>query len=325
MSTFQNIRNKVRMLTGRKSTAQLSDSQINFQVNQYYTQEFPLQFRTLDLRKEFSFITEPNTDVYPLDSNDFESFEPTAYVAGYPTIFVQDRTIFHSMFPDIRNDVHLEDGTGIQGPYSGGRINYTPLLKGSVMIYANTTFSTAVKVVDNSQGRLVDLNADGSFGTDRGSIDYQNGNYNVTFPAIVPNGNQIRAQSVQYNANRPTTVFYFKNPQQIVLRPVPDKPYEVRIIAYVPPTALDDSNPSSVPDLNEWWEALAYGAAMKIFENNKDFQSASEMSESLERKLILLGRREWNYLHNEATKTIYNLPAGTSNPGFYFGYYGGIW
>ncbi|MHB1059853.1 MAG: phage adaptor protein [Rhodanobacter sp.] len=322
MSTLLDIRRKVRQLTGRKSPVNLTDAEIDFQVNNWYQFEMPLEFRTLDLRFEYQFTTNPNVDVYDLSPNIFTSFEPQAYVEGYPTLFVQDRSLFHRLYPDIRNDVLLVLATGITGPYTGF-ISATPILKGSVLVYGQTSFSTANKLVDDSNGNLVILNTDGSLDTvSQGSINYETGEItNLIFQSAIPTGNEIRVQSRQYNPNRPTTVFYWD--QQFTLRPVPDRPYNIRVVGYRLPTELLASNES--PPFAEWWEALAYAASMKIFENNKDLSSASEMNELLERKILLLGRRDWFYLRTQRTSTIYNQPAITSNPGLYFGYFGQGW
>jgi hypothetical protein len=335
MGTRQDIRNKVRQLTGRKSAVQLTDTEIDFQIDNYYTGEFPVQFRSLDLRQEYSMTLTPNQDVYTIDANSFQSVEPTCFIEGYPTLFVTNRTLLHSLFPDIRQDVNLGSGTGITGPYSfsGNNAPSAPVLKGSVLVYADIAFGTQTSVVDDRQGNLVDLNSDGSFGTVRGTFDYETGAVTVTFASIVPSGTNINIQSRQYQANRPTTVFYWvqqssvpSQPQQgqLTFRPVPDKAYNVRIVSYNYPVL--GSSSGSQPMLSQWWEALAYGASMKIFENNKDLESAAQMSELLERKLLLLGRTEWFQLRSQGTQTIYNTPTNWTGPGYgYFGFFGNNW
>ena len=329
MGTRQDIRNKVRQLTGRKSSVQLTDGAIHFQADNYYTGEFPLQFRSNELRQEYSMTLTPNQDVYTIDPNSFQSVEPVCYVEGYPTLFVTDRSLLHNLFPDIRQDVLLGYGTGITGPYAFAVNNSpaTPVLKGSVLVYADIGFDTQTSVVDDRTGNLVDLNTDGTYGTVRGTINYQTGAISITFASIVPSGIEIRCQSRQYSANRPTTVFYWVEEQgtgQLTFRPVPDRAYNIRIVTYNYPVLGASS--VSEPILNSWWEALAYGAAMKIFENNKDLDSSLQMSDLLERKLVLLGRTEWFQLRTQGTKTIYNTPMNGIAPGDgFFGFFGNTW
>lgn len=329
MPTRQDIRNKVRLLTGRKSNVQLSNNEIDFQIDNYYTGEFPLQFRSHDLRQEYSMNLTPNQDVYTIDGNSFQSVEPICYIEGYPTYFVMDRSLLHAMFPDIRQDFNLGAGTGITGPYNFTPAISTPILKGSVLVYSDIAFGTQTSVVDDRLGNLVDLNIDGTYGTVRGGFNYQTGAItNLIFPVIIPYGTDINIQSRQYQPNRPTTVFYWINEQQVgqlTFRPVPDKTYNIRIVSYNYPVL--GTNPGmSRPTLDQWWEALAYGASMKIFENNKDLESSSQMSDILERKLVLLGRTEWTQLRTQRTKTIYTTPLNGMGPGGgYFGYFGNNW
>lgn len=308
------MRSKVRQLTGRKSPVQLTDAEIDFQLNNFYTLFFPLHLRTLQLRQEFSFTTQPNIDVYPQSPNTFQSFEPTAYVAGYQTILVEDRTLFHKLFPDIRQNILLTSGTGLTGPYTGTATGL-PILKGSVLVSANISFDVSENLVDDSVGNLRDSLPSGTI---RGTVNYETGAVSVTFSNVVPSGNEIRMQHYGYNANRPTTVFYFDN--QLILRPVPDQAYDVRLIAYLLPTALITTNPNSLPDLNEYWESLCYGASSKIFENNRDTEGSAEMKALLEESLILLGRREWHVLHSQRTPSIYDSPhlPVFNNQGFFW-------
>jgi hypothetical protein len=328
MGTRQDIRNKVRQLTGRKSQVQLSDAEVDFQIDSYYEGEFPLQFRSSDLRQEFSMTLIPNIDVYTVDAQSFQSIEPVCYVEGYPTLFLEDRSTLHKLFPDIRQDVILGFGNGgTSYTFTLNVATATPILKGTVLVYSDTGFSTNTSVVDDSQGNLVDLNADGTFGIVRGTISYETGTIVITFATFIPQGKEIKIQSRQYASNRPTTVWYWVSEQetgQLTFRPVPDKSYNIRIITYNIPVL--GTSQTAVPTLIQWWEALAYGASMKIFENQKDLQSAQQMEQLLERKLNLLGRQQWFQLRTQRTQTIYNTPMNGISPGDgYFGFFGNTW
>lgn len=331
MGTRQDIRNKVRQLTGLKTNIQLLDSELDFQIDNYYQTEFPLQFRSSDLRQEFSMTLTPNVDVYTINANSFQSVEPVCYVEGYPTLFLEDRSTLHKLFPDIRQDVVLGQGSASIG---AGPYNFTistsistPILKGTVLVYADIAFSQQTSVVDDSMGNLVVLNADGTFGNIQGSINYASGAIIVTFLSVVPPGINIACQSRQYASNRPTTVWYWVDEQesgQLTFRPVPDKSYNIRIVTYNIPVL--GTAPTDTPTLIMWWEALAYGAAMKIFENRKDLTSSGQMEQLLERKLVLLGRQHWFQLRTQRTRTIYNTPMNGISPGDgYFGFFGNSW
>lgn len=321
---YSNIRNKVRMLSNRKSTSALTDAQVDFYVNNYYLYEFPQQFRSFDLRQEYVFMTQPNVDVYQLTPNTYTSFEPTCYVSGYASLFTQNRDTFHQMFPYILQNVYLTGGNGTIGPYSG-TVSGTPFLKNNVVVSAQISFSAATSAVDNSDGLLYPvIGGLPSFNSPPiGTVNYQTGAISVSFLDIVPNGNEVRVQTRQYAANRPTTILYYDN--QLIMRPVPDQAYEIKMITYVVPMALDGTNPNSLPILTEWWEVLAYGAAAKVYEDNKDLDSWQEMQMLLSRKLDLIGRRQWQELRTQRIQTIYSAPASPYGPYPFYGWFGQPW
>ncbi len=322
MGNLANIRSKVRQLTGRKSPIQLTDAQIDFQVNNYYQTEFPQQLRILDLREVHTFQTVPNVAVYPLDTSVYQSVEPPCYVAGYYVYFSMDRGQFMALWPQLQTNEVDVYGDGTSGSYSY-TTNESPILKGSVLISAATSFNQGVTVTDvpvsatnNSSGDLIL-----SDGTVTGSVNYETGDIIVDFGVPIPQGEPIQTQYTQYLASRPNMIFWYDN--QITLYPVPDQAYDVSIVVYKIPTAMTSALES--PELSEWWEALAYGAAMKIYENNIDMDGMKTMEELLERKLILIRRRSWYNLGTQRTKTIYAAPnvqqyyAGYYYPGSYSG------
>lgn len=322
MGNLANIRSKVRQLTGRKSAVQLSDTEIDFQINNYYQTEFPQQLRILDLREVYTFQTVPNVAVYPLSPDVYQSVEPPCYVAGYYVYFSMDRGQFMALWPQLQtNEVDIY-GDGTSGSYSY-TTNQSPILKGSVLISAATAFNVGVTVTDvpvsasnNSSGDLIL-----SDGTVTGSINYETGAIIVDFGVSIPQGEPIQTQYTQYLASRPNMIFWYDN--QITLYPVPDQAYDVSIVVYKIPTAITSAIES--PELSEWWEALAYGASMKIYENNVDLDGMQAMEQLLERKLNLIRRRTWYNMSSQRTKTIYAAPnvqqyyAGYYYPGSYAG------
>ena len=67
-STLQAIQTKVRRLTRKPSTAQISDTDLQNYINTFVVYDFPEQLRTFNLRKTFTFFTNPLQDVYITDS-----------------------------------------------------------------------------------------------------------------------------------------------------------------------------------------------------------------------------------------------------------------
>jgi len=77
-ATLADIEKKVRLLTRLPSTAQLSQADLDNYINTFILYDFPEQLRTFNLRKPFSFYTNPGQDVTTL----------TFWLSqGQPTIF----------------------------------------------------------------------------------------------------------------------------------------------------------------------------------------------------------------------------------------------
>ena len=332
--TLANIRSKVRQLSARKSEAELSTAEIDFQINSYYQTEFPQQLRLLDLRQKYTFQTVPNQDVYNFPPDQIQSIEPPVFVAGYQVYFTMDKPQWKVLWSQLQTNEVSTQGNGTDGPYTF-TTQSQPIQKTSYIVSASNTAQTAQSLIDDGNGNLVipsDLNA--AVPVIRGTIDYITGAVSITnWPVAVTLGVDIVSQYVLYNASRPTTAFYYSN--QLTLYPIPDQVYTVEMTAYVIPTALLSSVDSphfavggpepSDQNISEWWEALAYGAAMKIYENNMDLEASSAMEQLLERKLNLIRRRTWYQLGSQRTATIYagpmgNTYAGYPYPGFFVGY-----
>jgi len=72
---------------------------------------------------------------------------------------------------------------------------------------------------------------------------------------------------------------------------------------YKYPTELASS--SSEPQLQEWWQLLAYGAANKIFADNADFEDLQKFTPLLREQMDLVQRRTIVQQTSERTATIY--------------------
>lgn len=324
--TLENIRSKVRQLTGRKSEADLTTAEIDFQINSFYQTEFPQQLRILDLRQSYTFQTKPNVAVYNFPPDEFQSIEPPVYVAGYTVYFTMDKPQWRALWPQLQvNETSATADGGVEYTFTLGS---APVLANSYIVSGATSFNTSVELIDNGNGTLI-LPSQLTSGspTSYGTINYESGLVTITgLPSAWASGEEIHSQYVKYRASRPNLVFYYSN--QITLFPVPDQVYEVEMTVYKIPTELIGSSdspqfavggpPPTDQDISEWWEALAYGASMKIYENNMDLEAMGAMEQLLERKLNLIRRRTWYQLTTQRTKTIYATPTVESYPGWMY-------
>jgi hypothetical protein len=244
-------------------------------------------------------MTTPNVSDYPLDNAIYQSVEKPAYVDNYEMYVTRDLATWHSIWPQIRiqDDSNTSLGTGLDS----FTLSSLPILPGSISLGASTGFNTSMQAFDDKTGGFVT-----STGVSvSGAVDYETGEITNLATTGVVAGETINVNYYSYFASRPWAMLYWDN--TLSFYPVPDRIYEVSMTVYKTPTELLSG--MDTPELDQWWEALAYGAAMKIFEDNKDIESMSEMEVLLERKLNLLRRRTWYTLHNQRTATIYADPS----------------
>lgn len=174
----------------------------------------------------------------------------------------------------------------------------------------------SITLVDDGLGNLFDPNdaavppySASNLPTIRGSINYITGAINITnFQALIPNPNAINVQYIPYVASRPQSAVFYQD--QVILYPVPDQAYTVSFEAYQYPTAFLANNTAATPQLAEWWQMLAYGAADKIFADNGDFESMQKFRPLLQEQMDLIQRRTIVQQTSERTATIYTEQGG---------------
>ncbi len=123
-STLQAIENKVRRLTRSPSTAQLTTLDLQNYINTFVVYDFPEHLRTFNLRKTFTFYTNPYQDEYMTDEasfgdpianptivynplynfqNKYLTVHPPVYIAGIQSMFTQSREEFFQYYPKVNS------------------------------------------------------------------------------------------------------------------------------------------------------------------------------------------------------------------------------
>jgi len=326
MSTLADIRTKVRRITGRPSPQQITDDQIDEYVNTFYLYDMPETLRLFSQESVFEFMTEQNIDQYDLTSittwtgvsnepvvDVYITLNPPAYIAGYQSFWSQNREQFFRTYPALAQIVSTTEGDGTTGPYSITFDN-VPILQYQVTVGAIDDTDTTVNCIDVPTNRedgtwqIINTNT-----SQTGSIDYINGTASITFDNNIPSGNEITFTAVPYNANRPQAILFYDN--TLTLRPVPDKEYLVQINAFKSPAQLVASG--DYPQLKQWWQYLAYGAAKKIFEDSQDPEGVDGILPAFKEQESLVLRRTIMERTNQRTSTIYTemvaFPYGNFN------------
>lgn len=225
---LENIRSKVRSITGRPSPDQLTDAQLDAYINNYYIYSMPFELKEQITDQFLKFKTIPGIDTYNFPGGFFTD-SPGAYADGFPMVFYQDPDVFFQDWPQQYAVDNIATGDGSTVTFSGGLQN-PPVIIGSLFIAADDADGTQQVVSDtgnefentiamgsgatNYTGTFTVLpiipgtivitdgteklndNGDGTFsGTAGGfgTIVYSTGVWDITFASAVATGTAINA------------------------------------------------------------------------------------------------------------------------------------
>jgi hypothetical protein len=341
IGTLESIILKARKLSGSGTSLQLTNAQIIDYINSFYLYDLPAEMRCLKLKDKYTFNTIRGIDCYPFDSEHYTTVEMPCYCAKREIKLFQDPWSFYGVNFNWQYQVNFATGDATigVGPYTGTlsavpiirSVNNSPMVKTpqnpttpyyptpaqpnfsqsmipsrvqNILITANTALGSTQNVTDDGNGNLI--------GDGIGTIDYTSGAISITFNTVVPAGEPIQ---IQYNpmVNQmaiPQSILYFQN--QFTLRPVPDKGYTVELIAYRQPsqallgtTDPDAPDLTGVPELTEWWELLAVGAAKKIYEDRLDTDGMAIMDKMLMERYEVAETRTWAQLGKQSMATLF--------------------
>jgi len=298
-----------------------------------------------------SFVGVTSNQLYNFQNN-YISVHPPVYVAGYQSLYSQSREQFYGIYPNINSIASI----GVAG--DGSTTQFSGIVNAQQALIPPGLSQTTVSLLqENVLFSSVDGNGNGLAMVDvpvkntqtgnntifgnlyqPGSepstpptvvlsdnyINYATGEFVVTFtvnstPTAPGSGVAINSQTVAQNIALPQAVCYYDN--KFIVRPVPDQPYEINFECYKNPVAL--LNSSDAPQLNEWWQYIAYGAAKKIFEDRQDLESVSMIMPEFKKQETLCLRRTIVQITNERTRTIYTDQANGNQAGGMWGWGGG--
>lgn len=278
--------------------------------------------------------------------NRYLTVEPPVYAAGFLSLFSQSREQFYGIYPRINSIQTIGvRGNGITQSFTGV-INYQqfmPLANNSnqpAVLLKNQILFDSIDV-NNLGVSLIDVplvDATTGFQSIYGNlyppnmlpdtvlttadllpfntINYLTGQYSITFYTPPGAGQPINSQTVPTICSLPQAMCYFDN--KFILRPVPDQPYRIQFEAYQSPAALLQESQS--PQLEEWWQYIAYGAARKILQDRMDLESVQLIDPEFKMQERLCLRRTIVQNTNERVATIYTEQRhGRTGGGFGWG------
>ncbi len=261
------------------------------------------------------------------------------YIAGFQSFFSQSREQFFGIYPNVNSINSIgQTGDGVQTQFSGVIVNQAQQIspnlnqQGACLLKNNVLFDSVdinnnglalrdSPILDSITGNptqyglmytpnnppvnlplilTAPYNTDPNFPTTN-FINYVTGQFTITFPIAPGSGLLINSQTVPQVVSLPQAMLFYDN--KIILRPVPDQPYQVNFEAYIAPSYIMATNQS--PQLKEYWQYIAYGAAKKIFEDRMDTDSVEAILPEYKKQETLVLRRTIVQYTNDRVATIY--------------------
>lgn len=347
-STLAAIKNKTRRITRSLTESQLTDIQLNDYINTFVLYDFPEQLRLFNLRSTLTFYTEPYIDVYETNTADptnplydfknrYLTVHPPIFIAGYQALFVESREQFYGIYPQLNSIASI----GITG--NGIATRFTGVINTQQSIVPNNATQQILLLRNNVLFSSIDSNGNGLALTDvpisptignlripnqpptsttiqdpDNYINYVTGRFVITFPTAPATGAVINSQTLPVQPALPQTMLFYDG--QFTLRPVPDQPYRVDMEVFVQPTEL--LNNTDHLELNEWWQYISLGSAIKIFQDRMDMESVQLIMPEFKNQERLILRRTIVQQTSQRTPTIFtqdNGAAGSYGPGWFSG------
>lgn len=314
----------------------------------FYTNPYQSDYYT-DTASFGTNVQAQNNVLYDFQ-NKYLTVHPPAFIGGYQVLWLQDRQQFYGIYP-IVNSIQFTglSGDGVTTTFTGvvnSQQSNLPanfnqqiaLLQRQVLFDSAAVNGEGLSLVDvpvidavtgnnTLVGNLYDPSSaayqaallnppttpfSAPFANGTGVINYATGQYTINFTSAPGANIPINSQTVPQVLQIPQCILYYAN--KFTVRPVPDQPYRVNFEVYQNPARLLQT--SSVPQLKEYWQFIAYGAAKKIFEDRMDLDSVAQILPEYRMQMNLCNRRTLIQYTNERTATIYEEQTGGRNFGW---------
>jgi hypothetical protein len=317
----------------------------------FYTNAFQTEYPT-DIFDFGGAVAANRNSLYNFE-NLYLSINPPVYIGGFQVFFTQSREEFFNIYPKVEQISQipaLGDGTtttfsGVislaQGALPGASVQQVNLEKGSVIFDSIDTNFNSLTMVDSAildattgnptiwgnlypagQIPVQPVTVNPPYDTSpnllaNNFINYLTGEFTVTFTSAPGIGQQINSQALPLATARPQSVLFYDG--KFFVRPSPDQSYAVNFEVYVRPDALLANG--QAPQLEEWWQYIAFLASRLIFQDRQDPDSIQIILPELLRQQRLCLRRTLVQNSNTRVATIYTqtLNGIGGNNGFYWG------
>lgn len=121
-----------------------------------------------------------------------------------------------------------------------------------------------------------------------GTVNYVTTQINLLLPVQLQAGSVLNIWAATYQVGRPYNLLFWNN--EFTIRPVPDNVYLCEVEAYQTPAQFLMTTDN--PQLNQWWQYLAYLAAAEILRDRQDMEGVQNLQEGLKRQEGLVLERQ---------------------------------
>ena len=155
-----------------------------------------------------------------------------------------------------------------------------------------------------------------------GTVNYVSGQFFIDFTlgGVIPDTSVIFTLWVSlYQPGRPYTMLFWNN--EITIRPIPKLIHKIEIETYLTPVQFMQS--TDHPILNQWWQYIAIGAAIKVLEDRQDMKGIQNLAALFDRQEALVLERQSVEEINQRNTTIFTNTIDSLgwNNGFGQGWY----
>lgn len=289
--TLSKMQNKIRLLTGRFTSAEISNEELRTRINQFYTLIFPAEVKLEQKHVYYQFTTTANQAYYDFPLTSYTNFQPPATCNNLNMLWYQDPTYFFEVNP--LQYTFLTPWTG-----DGSTVTFNTSVTGFPIYPGTVTITDNVELFEDTNQDWTTSNViiAGSLGG-TATVNYSTGSISVTFFTAPANGQNIYFNYVVFAATRPQSILVYNN--QFQLWPVPDQAYIIKMKAY---SVVDELvNATDTPFLNEWGECICYGTAKSLLADYGELDGYAEMDVLYKEQLrYVLARTNQNLLNIRA-------------------------
>ena len=246
-------------------------------------------------------VTVINANTFSLDGIDNTAFG--AYTSGGTWSATSQTFSFNIPGPFLSKEVVI-GGTDT----SGNPISINDDGNGNLqLISPNAVVSVPLQTTNPALPGMYNLNTANpglKNVTNIGTVDYVTGQIDFVLPSGISlaSGTQLTVWVSQYQPGRPYSLLFWNN--EFTIRPVPKEIHKVEIETFLTPVQFMQT--TDVPILNQWWQLIAIGAAIKVLEDRQDMEGVQNLS-------ILYDRQEDLVLERQGVEEIFQPNATIFN------------